>query len=154
MKNNERFLKLITDHYNGEPWLDISFKTTIANVSSNDAVKNIAGLNSIWQIVVHLTEWRLTFLKRLNNKLAPAPSDNFFNSISNCSEEAWIQVKKNYENSQKKIISHLLKHNNRQWDQKPAAGSYSHFELLNGVLQHDAYHLGQIVIIKKMLAQV
>ncbi len=41
MKNNERFLKLITDHYNGEPWLDISFKTTIANVSSNDAVKSL-----------------------------------------------------------------------------------------------------------------
>ncbi|MFT3981221.1 MAG: DinB family protein [Ferruginibacter sp.] len=151
MNNAARFQKLIADHYNGDPWIDVSLEATLEDLHPAEALKNINGLNSIWQIVYHMICWRQTLIKRMKDKKAPAPENNFFISPVAPAEEAWPDALKQLKASQKALIKLLEDHKQISWDIKPAGGAYSYFELVNAVLQHDAYHLGQIVIIKKML---
>lgn len=150
MKNKKRFKKLLVDNFEGDAWLDVALLPTVAVIPSLEAAKNIYSLNSIWQIVHHITCWRETLLLRIRDKKPSVPENNFFVDIEDTTEEAWQELLQRLEESQKELVE-FVGNKEIEWDEKPSGGSYSNFELMQSVLQHDAYHLGQIVLIKKML---
>jgi uncharacterized damage-inducible protein DinB len=150
MKENEKLKKLFRDHFNGDPWIDVSIAGSLKDIKAADAAKRLYGLNSIWQIVHHMTCWRETLLERLRGALIPSPADNYFTPVSDPSAKAWTQALTRLKISQKNILLYLQK----EWkdaDQKPGSSPYSRYELIQGLLQHDAYHLGQVLLIKKLL---
>lgn len=150
MKENQRLKKLLKDHFNGEPWIDVVILTSLAGLKAKDAVKNIHGLNSIWQIVNHMSCWRETLLRRVEGERIPSPADNYFFEITDPSAAAWNAAIKRLKASQKDLLAFLSKEM-ADPDNISAHSNYSQYELLQAVLQHDAYHLGQIVLIRKML---
>jgi uncharacterized damage-inducible protein DinB len=151
MKNKKRFKKLLEDNFEGDAWLDISFLPTVAVVPAAEAAKNIYSLNAIWQIVHHVTCWRETLLLRIRDKKPVVPEHNFFEAVASPTEEAWQEQLQRLELSQKELMGFLKEKKEPDWDDKPSKGNYSSFELMLSILQHDAYHLGQIVLIKKLL---
>lgn len=153
MKDLARFQKLFTDHYNGDPWIEINLVGTLDGVTETEAAKKIGSLNSIWQIVVHVISWRETLLKRINNETAPTPANNFIEPVKDVSAGAWNETLNRLQASQVKIIEYLSGNENINFDENPMQGQYSRYELIEGILQHDVYHLGQIVLIKKLLRE-
>lgn len=151
MKNEKRYKKLLIDNFEGDAWLDISLLPTVALISAEDAARKIGKLNSIWQIVYHLACWREALLLRIKNKKPSIPENNFFEEIESTSEEAWQTLLQRLEDSQSALIRYLDGKSDIEWDKKPSGGNYTSFELMQSILQHDAYHLGQIVLIRKML---
>lgn len=151
MKNRKRFKKLFEDNFDGDAWLDVALLSTVAPVAAADAAKNIYSLNSIWQIIYHITNWRETLVLRIQNKKPTVPENNFFEEITDTSEAAWQTLLQRLEESQKNLVALLKGKKDIEWDDLPSKGNYSSFELMQSILQHDAYHLGQIVLIKKML---
>ncbi len=150
MKENQRLKKLLKDHFNGEPWIDVAIINSLKGLKTKDAAKNIHGLNSIWQIVNHMICWRETLLKRIQGEHIPSPADNYFFEIKDRSAAAWNAAIKHLKESQKNLLDFLSKEM-KDPDQRSTHSNYSQYELIQGVLQHDAYHLGQIVLIRKML---
>ncbi len=151
MKNEKRFKKLLIDNFEGDAWLDVALLPTVASIPAEDAAKNIYSLNSIWQIVQHLTCWREALLKKIKDKNPEIPDNNFFEELKDTSEEAWQNLLQRLEESQTAIIDLLKKDKDMDWDDKPSKGNYTVFELMQSLLQHDAYHLGQVILIKKLL---
>jgi uncharacterized damage-inducible protein DinB len=149
MGENKRLRKLLEDHFDGSPWIEVVILHSLEGLEPRDAAKNIAGLNSIWQIVHHMTCWRQTLLERLQGEKVPSPPDNYFITITDVSSQAWEQLLEALKASQKALLAYLSE--DIDMDEKPAPSTYTRYELLQGVLQHDAYHLGQIILIKKML---
>ena len=150
MKENQRLLKLLKDHFNGDPWIDVQLLGSLKGLAAKDAAKNIHGLNSVWQIVHHMTCWRETILERVQGNNIPAPANNYFLPLKDTSSKAWAAALKRLKISQKNLLDHLSKDRTNP-DELPGPGTYSRYELLQGILQHDAYHLGQIVLVRKML---
>ena len=151
MKENKRLKKLIKDHFNGEPWIDVGLMQTLKGLSPTDAATNINGLNSVWEIIHHITCWRITLLKRIKGEKIPSPADNYFIPVADKTPKAWRETIARLKSSQKDLLLFLNK-DIAGPDEIPAQGAYTRYELLQGVLQHDAYHLGQILLIKKMMA--
>lgn len=150
MNEQERLSKLLKDHFNGEPWIDVQIIGALKGLKAKDAAKHIHGLNAIWQIVHHMSCWRETILQRVQGKIIPSPPDNYFVAINDTSSKAWTAAISRLKMAQKDLLSYLAK-NTDDPDQHPGNGNYSRYELIQGILQHDAYHLGQIVLIRKML---
>ena len=150
MKENQRLKKLLKDHFNGEPWIDVAILSSLKGLKAKDAAKNIYGLNSIWQIVYHMTRWRETILRRVQGERIPSPADNYFFEIEDRSAAAWNAAIKRLKESQKNLLDLLSKEMDDP-DKRSTHGQYSQYELLQGILQHDAYHLGQILLIRKKL---
>lgn len=150
MKENQRLKKLFKDHFDGAPWIDVQIRTSLEGMDPKDAARHIHGLNSVWQIVHHMTSWRETILQRIQGKHIPSPANNYFIEVKDTSSKAWSNTLKKLLLSQGKLMDHLSEEI-KGADEKPGNGSYTHYELLQGLLQHDAYHLGQIVLIRKML---
>ena len=146
-----RLKKLLSDHFDGSPWLDVNIMDTLKNIPASQAVKKTGHHNSIWQIVNHMIAWRETNLGRLKGEIIPAPENNFIEDVKDTSEEAWQRTLKKMERSQHNLLSFLASAKDSMLEKIYITNGLSYYEHLQGILQHDAYHLGQIVLLKKLL---
>lgn len=69
MENIKRIEKLLNDHFNGDPWIDMTIMGTLKTLSAEDAARKTEDMNSIWQIVNHMIAWREALLTRVKGQL-------------------------------------------------------------------------------------
>ncbi len=145
--------KLIKDHYNGNPWIDTTIAATLKQLTAKQAAVKIGELNSIWQIVNHMIMWRTALIARVMDKPISHPDNNYIEEIKDTSAATWKQTIKRFERSQKDITSFLGSSEDELLDMVSPSSGYSYFELVMSIVIHDSYHLGQIVLIKKMMEE-
>lgn len=137
--------------YDGDPWIDVQLKQTLLKISAEKAAKRIAeGRNTIWEITNHLIEWRRLLLKRLKGEFVPVPEDNFIHEISDSSEEAWKQTLQDLEETQQEWLNFLDGLRDEDLEKTYPGNNQRYYYLIQGLIQHDSYHLGQIVLLSKL----
>ena len=148
-----RIVKLFADLQHGDCWIGNNFKEVLHGIDCKKAIENIFGkTNSIWQLVAHIIYWRTSVVNRLTGTNNPPPFLDFL-LPDDPNEENWRQTLHDFE-----AAYHLLRnaiHNFHEENlHKPSPKKEQTFyELIMGCLQHDAYHLGQMMLLKKVLAQ-
>lgn len=147
----KRFRKQLKVHYNGDPWIDITINKTLRSITAKQAAMKIGELNSIWQIVNHMISWRKALFGRIKDKPVSHPTDNYIWEVKDTSPAAWKKTIAQYDRSQKEISAFIAKQNDSLFEKVSPASGYSYYELAQSITIHDTYHLGQIVIIKKLL---
>lgn len=145
--------KLIKDHYNGNPWIDTTIAVTLKQLTAKQAAAKTGGLNSIWQIVNHMILWRTALIGRVMDQPIVYPDNNYIEEVKNTSAAAWKETIKKFERSQKEITSFLAGSKDELLAKVSPSSGYSYFELVMSIVIHDSYHLGQIVLIKKMMEE-
>ena len=65
------------------------------------------------------------------------------------SKTAWAETLKKLDNSQRDWVQFLGNINETDLQKSYEPGQMTNYELIQGIIQHDAYHLGQIIIIAK-----
>jgi uncharacterized damage-inducible protein DinB len=149
--NNEinNIAKLFTDLQHGDCWIGINFKDALANVDIKTAIiTGNNGGNSIWQLVNHIIYWRTITVIRLGGSLQTPPFDDFMipDELSN---NSWKQTLLDFEAAYHQLRSAILHFKAANLERPSPKKDQTYYELLMGCLQHDAYHLGQIVLLKK-----
>ena len=152
MKETARISKLFTDLYNGEPWLDVTITATLQKISPEQAANKVSSnWNSIWQIVNHVIAWRENVLRRLHGEVIASPPSNYIDDIADVSEAAWQSTLQRLQESQQKWIAFLNEFDEADFEKIYPANGHSYYKHINGIIQHDAYHLGQVVLLAKGL---
>jgi uncharacterized damage-inducible protein DinB len=150
MKETKRITKLLDDIYQGSPWIDVNLTGALKNISAEQAAKKVSPQwNSIWEIVNHLISWRLNVLQRIQDEVIDSPANNYFTPVKDVSEEAWQNTLKKLEDSQQQWMLVLEKFKKKDLEKNYPANGMSYYEHIQGIIQHDAYHLGQIVLLAK-----
>jgi uncharacterized damage-inducible protein DinB len=146
-----RIVKLFADLQHGDCWLGTNFKEVLHGVGAADAVKNISGsTNNTWQLVAHITYWRSLVVNRLNGSDNPPPFKDF-HLPDNYTDESWRQALHDFESAYH-LLRNAIYHFNEENLGKPSPKQgQTFYELMMGCLQHDAYHLGQMMLLKKTL---
>ncbi len=98
-----------------------------------------------------MISWRLNVLQRLQGKITSSPDHNYFMPVSYTSETAWKNTLKELEISQKKWVDFLKKFDKDDFEKIYPNNKTTYYEHIQGILQHDAYHLGQIVLLAKSI---
>ena len=152
MKEAKRIAKLLDDIYQGSPWIDVNLTGTLENITVEQAAKKISPQwNTIWEIVNHLISWRLNVLERIQKKVMASPADNYFAPVKHETEEAWQNTLKKLEDSQQQWMLVLKKFKGKDLEKNYPTNGMSYYEHIQGIIQHDAYHLGQIVLLAKLV---
>lgn len=152
MKESEHIEKLFENLYDGSPWIDVTIIGTLKNISAEKAAIKISpGRNSIWQILNHIIAWRENVLLRVQGNEIVTPNNNYFMDVTNISEAAWEKTLERLGNSQKQWTDFLKNFSESQFDKIYPVNKMSYYEHIHGILQHDAYHLGQIVLLSKLV---
>lgn len=143
-----RILKLYADLQHGECWIGTNFKETLHGVDAAKAADKLsADGNSIWMLVSHLVYWRSQVTNRLSGNDNPPPFKDF-KLPDEFNEASWKQTLLDFEAAYHTLRSAILTMRDEQLDKPSPREGQTYYQLIMGCLQHDAYHLGQIVFLK------
>jgi uncharacterized damage-inducible protein DinB len=151
MKESKRIAGLFSDSYNGDPWLDVTLVGTLKTIASEQAYKKLTPqTNSIWEIVNHLISWRQNVLGRVKGNVLITPDHNYFTPVEDHSAKAWNETLLDFEVSQQNWLHFLNDFDDADFEKGYPNNDHTYYEHIHGILHHDAYHLGQIVLLKKL----
>ncbi|MBI3259442.1 MAG: DinB family protein [Ignavibacteriae bacterium] len=150
MTEAERIAKSFEDLFNGNPGIFVTLVGTLENITHTQAsARPYPKLHSIWEIVNHLIGWRLNVLERVQGNVVKAPENNYFASIEDTSLSAWNETLAQLKDSQLLWADFLKTFNEQDFEKVNDRSNLNYYEHIQGIIQHDAYHLGQIVILAK-----
>jgi uncharacterized damage-inducible protein DinB len=147
-----RILKQFAGLQHGDSWIDNSFKQVLHGVDAEKAMKNISGkTNSIWLLVAHVIYWRTSVVNRLTGSGNPPPFQDF-HLPDEPNEENWNQALHDFEAAYHLLRNAIHHFHEENLDKPSPKKEQTFYELMIGCLQHDAYHLGQMMLLKKVSA--
>ena len=144
-----RMVKQFEALQHGDCWIGNNFKETLHGVGATMAVKTItpAG-NSFWHLTAHLIYWRNTVVNRLTGSSNPPPFKDFL-LPDILSEENWKQTLYDFEAAYHVLRAAMHNIKDDHLDKATVNETQTYYQLITGCLQHDAYHLGQMTLLKK-----
>lgn len=148
------YIQQLQDMLTGPVWLDETFTKKLSEIKEQDVfTRPIPELHSVAELISHLHEWRLETISRLNgNKQGFAENDpRNWRTNDELKAEGWEQLKKNFYDSQQQLIDFLTEKDDEYLEQQYPHYTYTNKYLVQGMVHHDAYHLGQMGLTIKML---
>jgi len=148
-----RFAAQFAAMYNGEPWYGDSICQILKGISPDIAFwQPTDNAHSIAQITSHMIYWRQSLINRLNGDLdykSSMTSEDNWRSSEQLKKQGWKSILKSLDQSHDLLLALLVKQKdsilNKRYSDKA-----SYQDLINGILQHDLYHTGQIAYLKSI----
>lgn len=151
MNESRRIQTLFTDLYHGHPWLDVTLQDTLGSITPEQAAQRpIKDGNTIWEIVNHIIAWRQNVLRRVQGEVLEIPENNYIEQIIDTSDDAWRKTLETLETTQKEWLYFLSTFNEADFINEYPPNNLTYYQHIHGIIQHDAYHLGQIVLLAKI----
>ena len=152
MKEIERIIQLYKSAYDGNPWIDVSLMPVLKPITAKQAATKVSPhWNTIWEIVNHIISWRENVLKRIQGQVIKTPAHNYFVPVKDVSSAAWQKALKKLEVSQHQWIVLLKNFNEKDFEKIYPNNDLTYYEHIHGIIQHDIYHLGQVVMLAKVV---
>jgi uncharacterized damage-inducible protein DinB len=136
-------IKQLEDFYKGDPWVTDNFRKKIRPIAEAEAILRIEGHNhSIAQLVSHITAWTNFGLQKLTG-------NNDFDIEDNSpadwpQDDDWDRVCSEFGTSHQNLLLAIRDFPSDRWNSKVPGRNYSFLYMINGIVQHDYYHYGQI----------
>jgi uncharacterized damage-inducible protein DinB len=146
----QRIVSLLKKTFDKGAWHGPSVKEAIENITPEQSLEGLAHTHTIIELVWHMTSWRTYVTKKLTGDLDFKVTDqlNFPDS------KDWHDCVKQLEESQRTLLAAIEKFPAEKLsDTVPNfKDPYSFYSLIHGIIHHDLYHAGQIMLIKKAIA--
>tara|TARA_R110002167_G_scaffold33327_11_gene107087 strand:+ start:2082 stop:2540 length:459 start_codon:yes stop_codon:yes gene_type:complete len=150
MAESKGIASLFEKLYDGKPWIDVNIVSVLQPISAEHAAKRVFPKNNtIWEILNHMIAWRTNVLQRVQGKVLQSPDHNYFEKITDTTEAAWMETLERLEQTQQAWLQFLKDTNSDTFGKNYAPNNMTYYEHIQGLLQHDAYHLGQIAMMAK-----
>lgn len=156
--------KLSIELYNsvfGDPWHGASLEKVLENIPLEKIFhKPNSHAHNIMELTLHIDAWIEEVQSRFEGNIPAEPSTGDWPTPQFQSEEYWLAVKQKLFSDTNKLIAIIKKFPENQLNKLVGAernvsiGPGFSFEgLVIGLVQHNAYHSGQIALLKKSLLQ-
>ncbi len=151
-------LKELDEAHDGEPWHGSSRAAILADVTLDEAIHHPdGGAHSIWQLVLHMRAWTNEVARRVREGNPGAPLEGDWPPVGTTSELAWRAAVAGLESAHAELTAAVRGLRDGQLEEPvggqrnaPLGTGVSHREMLHGLAQHDAYHSGQIALLKRL----
>lgn len=149
--------------YEGNAWHGPAVLEAIEGVTADQArARPVHDAHSIYELTHHIAAWMGETTSRLQGNPPGSPEDGDFPPRSSTVDDAaWADVRARLERRQAELLEALAGFDASRLDEavnpknrNDASGPVSYRALLSGLAQHSAYHAGQIVILRKALANL
>jgi hypothetical protein len=152
MTITQQIAKHLREVYFGGNWTSSNFKTALEVVTWQQAVTKVQSFNTIATLVYHTTYYISGVLKVLQGEELKLKDEYSFNLPLIQSEEDWQQLLQQTWADVETFAKLIEQLTDDILEKEFVSSKYgSYYRNLNGIIEHSYYHLGQIVIIKKLL---
>jgi uncharacterized damage-inducible protein DinB len=152
MKITHEIAAHIRDCFDGENWTDVNICDTLKDVSWQQAQQHTpASQNTIASLLHHIYYWNGIMMQRIEGINPSVPDSNGFNIGELKNENDWNALKEKTQQSFKQLANAVENFPEEKLFETSPAGRSSYYKNFQGIVEHAHYHLGQIVILKKLL---
>ncbi len=141
-----RIRTLLKSSFEGSaPWHGPSVIKVLAQVNPENIHNRQSGSHSPAELVMHMIAWRNFVIRKLQGEdhYELSESDNFPSPIH------WSQANDLLMKSQEELLQALSVFPSQKLDELVPNRSYSYAIMLHGIIHHDLYHLGQIIVLTR-----
>jgi uncharacterized damage-inducible protein DinB len=152
MTMTEQLAENLLNVFEGENWTEVSIADILFDISYVEAgQKTAASQNSIAGLVHHLLYWNSVILQRIQNDDPEIPEINGFDVQVLASERDWQLLIAQTRRSFTELAEAIKLFPPDQLNHPTNFGKSTFRKNLFGIVEHAYYHLGQIVVIKKLI---
>jgi len=139
----EGVLKQLDDFNNGSSWVTDKLGKNVFSNSPSVAFKKVANYtHSVSEQLAHIVAWTNFVVQKLTG------NDHFDiedNTLSDWPEPPeWNALSREYESCHQDLLAAIKNFPIEQLNSKVPGRNYSFIYLINGIVEHDYYHFGQI----------
>lgn len=157
----EYIIKQLEDNQEGKVWIGSNYKSKLKNINEDNAfIQPKPDLHSVAEIISHLTTWQKETILKIETGAGSLTDDCEANWYANekLMEKKWTSILNEYKTSLAELIA-LLKTKDdsflkEEYFDTDFKGNYPYSFVINGMLHHNIYHLGQLGIIVKYLEKL
>lgn len=143
--------------FDGDPWHGPSVTQTLAGLGVAQALaRPLPEGHTIAEIVAHLTVWVSEVGRRISGHPARDPIEGDWPLPRAVDEAGWAAMHLEFANAIARLVEAVAGFPESRWDdlvgdeRNPALGTgVSYAQTVSGVVQHLAYHGGQIAMLRK-----
>jgi len=153
MTTSAQIAKHVRDVFFGGNWTSVCVKDSLQNISWQQATKQVATLNTIAALLYHMNYYVKAVLEVLRKKPLNAHDKFSFDVPAITSEQDWEQLQNTVwadVEALASLVEDLPDHQLYEIFEDEKYGTW--YRNLHGIIEHTHYHLGQIVLIKKILS--
>ncbi len=143
--------------HQGKGWIGVNFQNKVQGLSDIDFFAQVNGMHSIAEILSHLTTWRVETILKIKTGEGSITDDDPSNWKGNedLRKVGKDEILRKHVKSLSELIGLLKQKNDDFLDEiyydTDFKSNYPYDFLIQGMLQHDIYHLGQIALLIKCL---
>jgi uncharacterized damage-inducible protein DinB len=155
IKHTAVALKMVTE---GPGWHGPSVQHILKDITADEArLKPATGGACIWEILLHMRVWQRQALSALSGRTFrwDLPPQEDWPAMADSGAEAWESLKSDVAGAHRELREALKKLAPGQLE-SAVQGEREHplYALIHGIIAHEAYHGGQIALIKSSLRRM
>jgi hypothetical protein len=140
-------------HFGGN-WTSVNLKATLADIPWEQATTKVHSFNTIAALVYHINYYVSVQLKVLQGEPLDAHDKYSFDLPPIQSQQDWERLLEKVWSDAERFAVLVEQLPDGRLNENFSGEKYgNYYRNLNGVIEHTHYHLGQIVLIKKLLAK-
>jgi len=153
----DRLVDQLEREHKGDAWHGSPLMAIIDGITAQQAAtRAVPNGHTIWELVLHVTAWKNETRKRLSGAPAGEPEEGDWPDAGEPTPQRWSEALTRLGRAHEQLVaavrqlpeSRLYEATNDPRD-RPLGVGVSYYVLLHGIVQHDAYHAGQIALLKK-----
>ncbi len=133
--------------YDGQPWYGTNMLSSLQQITPEISLQSLhPKKKNMAEILRHIVAWRQFLIEHLQGNQTYAIELNTALDWPSVAGLNWADLLKEFAQSQETILQLLAEQEDTLLKEMLSNGAkpYSFRYLIEGILQHDAYHLGQI----------
>ncbi|WP_462221201.1 DinB family protein [Ferruginibacter sp.] len=152
MNLTAQIAKHFREIYFGGNWTSSNLKDNLAGVTWQQATTTVYSFNTIATLVYHINYYVSAVLRVLQGEALDASDKYSFNLPPILSQNDWEKLlNKLWSDAENfaQLVEQLPEH--KLWEDFTDKKYGNYYRNFHGIIEHSHYHLGQIVLIKKIL---
>lgn len=148
----QRIKNLLNAGFHGGAWHGPSIMEAVKGITPKEASFKTPTVHTVAELIYHITSWRIFTLKRLqgDSDYQIDTDKKNFGSEPKVDQFELETIIMELSLSQDELMKELDKKDDEFLTQIVPGSEYDYYTLIHGIIQHDLYHTGQIMILKKM----
>ncbi|MGR3809994.1 DinB family protein [Jiulongibacter sp. NS-SX5] len=148
----ERITNLLNAGFHGGAWHGPSVLEAVKRITPKEASFKTPTVHTGAELIYHITSWRIFTLKKLQGDADYKIDDDKknFGPAAKVDQFELETLLMELSLSQDELIKELNSKDDDFLNELVPGTEYDYYTLLHGIIQHDIYHTGQIIILKKM----
>ncbi|HUS03483.1 MAG TPA: DinB family protein [Chitinophagaceae bacterium] len=154
MSLTQQIAKHFREVWFGGNWTSVNLKETLMDVTWEQATTKAFSLNTIAALVYHINYYVRAVLKVFHGEPLDAHDKYSFDLTAIVSQQDWEKLlNKTFTDAE--ILAGLIEQlpESKLWENLAGEKYGNYYRNIHGIIEHTHYHLGQIVLIKKILLQ-